>query len=162
MKPDTFVSARVIEHKPATAQSLMVVRDQIIEKLKQQMAEAKVVEEGQAKLARLQAGEDATDVTWSDAKQISYMQSQGLDHETLRAIFRAEVDSLPVYIGEINPKGGYSLMRINKVIEPEFAEETKLNNFNKQLQQMITQEGMSSYLSVLRKQYDVKVKQDNF
>ncbi|MBP6058154.1 MAG: SurA N-terminal domain-containing protein [Nitrosomonas sp.] len=162
VKPDTFVSARVIEHKPATAQSLMVVRDQIIEKLKQQMAEAKVVEEGQAKLARLQAGEDATDVTWSDAKQISYMQSQGLDHETLRAIFRAEVDSLPVYIGEINPKGGYSLMRINKVIEPEFAEETKLNNFNKQLQQMITQEEMSSYLSVLRKQYDVKVKQDNF
>ena len=53
-------------------------------------------------------------------------------------------------------------MRINKVIEPESVEETKLNNFNKQLQQMITQEEMSSYLSVLRKQYDVKVKQDNF
>lgn len=162
VKPDTFVSARVIEHKPATAQSLMVVREQIIEKLKQQMAEAKAVEEGQAKLARLQAGEGDVDVSWADAKQISYMQSQGLDHETLRTVFRTEVDSLPVYIGVANPKGGFSLMRINKVIEPEPAEETKLNNFNKQLQQMIAQEEMSSYLSVLRKQYDVKVKQDNF
>ena len=162
VKPDTFVSARIIEHKPATAQSLLVVREQIIEKLKQQMAEAKAVEEGQAKLARLQAGEDDVDVTWADAKQISYMQSQGLDHESLRAIFKAEADNLPIYIGTVNPKGGFNLIRINKVIEPESAEETKLNNFNKQLQQMITQEEMSSYLSVLRKQYEVKIKQDNF
>ena len=164
VKPDTFVSARIIEHKPATAQSLMMVRDQIVEKLKKQMAEEKAVEEGQAKLVRLQAGEGEgdVDITWADAKQISYMQSQGLDHETLRAIFRAEVDSLPIYIGMANPKGGFNLVRINKVIEPESVEETKLNNFNKQLQQMITQEEMSSYLSVLRKQYDVKVKQDNF
>jgi len=162
VKPDTFVSARVIEHKPATAQSLMVVREQLIEKVKQQMAEAKAVEEGQAKLARLQACQDDVDVSWADAKQISYMQSQGLDHETLRAIFRAEVDILPVYIGVANPKGEFSLMRISKVIEPEPVEETKLNSFNKQLQQMITQEEMSSYLSVLRKEYDVKIKQDNF
>ncbi|MBA3755834.1 MAG: SurA N-terminal domain-containing protein [Nitrosomonas sp.] len=162
VKPDTFVSARIIEHKSATAQSLMMVRDQIVEKLKQQMAEVKAVEEGQAKLAHLQAGEDNVDVSWADAKQISYMQSQGLDHETLRTIFRVEVDSLPVYVGVVNPKGGFSLMRINKVIEPEPAEETKLSNFNKQLQQMITQEEMSSYLSVLRKKYEVKVKQDNF
>ena len=162
VKPDTFVSARIIEHKPATAQSLMMVRDQIVENLEKQMAEEKAVEEGQAKLVRLQAGEGDVDITWADAKQISYMQSQGLDHETLRAIFRAEVDSLPIYIGMANPKGGFNLVRINKVIEPESVEETKLNNFNKQLQQMITQEEMSSYLSVLRKQYDVKVKQDNF
>ena len=89
VKPDTFVSARILEHKPATAQSLMVVRDLIVEKLKKQMAEALAVEEGQTKLARLQAGEDIDDVAWSDSEQISYMQSQGLDHEALRAIFQS-------------------------------------------------------------------------
>ena len=161
VKPDTFVSARIIEHKPATAQSLMVVRDQIVEKLKKQMAEAKAVEEGQAKLAALQAGEDI-DVAWSDAQQVSYMQSQGLDHETLRAIFRAETNNLPVYTGAINSKGGFNLIRINKVVEPDSAEKTKLDNFTKQLQQMITQEEMSSYLATVRQRYDVKVKQDNF
>lgn len=162
VKPDTFVSARIIEHKPATAQSLMVVKDQIVEKLKRQMAEAKAAEEGQARLTRLQAGEDDVDVTWTDAQQISYMRSQGLDHETLRAIFRAEVSNLPIYIGAANPKGGFNLIRINKVIEPDSVEEAKLDTFAKQLQQMITQEEMSSYLSVLRKQYEVKVKQDSF
>ena len=162
VKPDTLVSARIIEHRPAAAQSMMVVKDQIVEKLKKQMAEALAIEEGQAKLARLQAGEEDVDVTWGDTKQISYMQSQGLDHETLRAIFRAETGNLPVYTGTVDPKGGYSLIRISKVIEPESAEKENLSNFNKQLQQMITQEEMSSYLAALRQKYDVKVKQDNF
>lgn len=162
VKPDTFVSARILEHKPATAQSLMVVRDQIVEKLKKQMAEAIAVEEGKTKLARLQAGEDVDDVTWSDAKQISYMQSQGLDHETLRAIFRAETNNLPVYTGTASPSGGFNLVRISKVIEPESTDTAKLDNFTKQLQQMITQEEMSSYLAALRQRYEVKIKQDNF
>lgn len=162
VNPDTFVSTRVIDHEPAIEQSLMMVRDQIVEKLKKQMAEAKAIEEGQAKLARLQAGEDDVNVAWADAQQISYMQPQGLDHATLRAIFRAEVGNLPIFVGTSNPKGGFNLIRINKIIEPESADDTKLNNFNKQLQQMITQEEMSSYLSVLRKQHEVKVKQDSF
>lgn len=162
VKPDTFVSARILEHKPATAQSLMVVRDQIVEKLKKQMAEAIAVEEGQKKLARLQAGEEVDDISWSEAKQISYMQSQGLDHETLRAIFRAEANELPVYTGTVNPKGGFGLIRISKVIEPKSADTEKLDNFTKQLQQMITQEEMSSYLAALRQRYEVKIKQDNF
>ena len=162
VKPDTFVSARILEHKPATAQSLMVVRDLIVEKLKKQMAEALAVEEGQTKLARLQAGEDIDDVAWSDSEQISYMQSQGLDHETLRAIFRAETNNFPVYTGVANPNGGFNLIRISKVIEPESSDTAKFGNFTKQLQQMITQEEMSSYLAALRQRYDVRIKQDNF
>lgn len=164
VKPDTFVSARIVEYKPATAQSLMVVKDQIVEKLKRQMAQAKAIEEGQEKLARLQeTGESGDDnSSWGDVKQISYMQSQGLDHETLGVIFKVETSNLPAYTGSINPEGGFNLIRINKVIEPESIEKTKLDNFGKQLQQMITQEEMSSYLTMLRKRYEVRVKQDNF
>lgn len=159
---DTFVSARIIEHKPVTTQSLSVVRDQIVEKLKQRMAEAKAIEEGQAKLARLQAGEHDDDLAWSDAKQISYMKTQGLDHEALRAIFAAEAESFPTYAGVINRKGGFDLIRISKVIEPEATESVKSENFAKQLQQMIAQEEMSAYLAAVRHRYDVRVKQDSF
>lgn len=159
--PDTFVAARVIEHKPAASQSLSLVKDQIVEKLKTEMAQARAVEEGEKKLERLQAGENV-EIDWAEPKQISYMQSQGLDHETLRAIFKIQANDLPKFVGATNPTGGFTLTRINKVIEPESAEKLKLADFNKQLQQMITQEEMSSYLTVLRKQYDVKVKQDTF
>lgn len=158
---DTFVAARVTEHKPATSQLLSMVKDQIIDKLKTQMAQARAVEEGEKKLERLRAG-DNVEIDWTEAKQISYMQSQGLDHEALRTIFKVQTDDLPTFVGAANPSGGFTLTRINKVIEPESAEAIKLTDFNKQLQQMITQEEMSSYLTVLRKHYDVKVKQDTF
>lgn len=163
VKPDTFVAARVVEHRPATTQSQSVVEDQIIAILKKQMAEEKAIEEGKVKLAALQdKGEDAG-VAWSEAKQISYMQSQGLDHEVLRSIFRAETKTLPVYLGMPNSAvGGYDLIRINKIIDPETADDAAMANFSGQLQQMLTQEEMFSYLSLLRKKYEVKVKQDAF
>jgi len=162
VKSDTLVAARVLEYKPATTQSLDVVREQIAEKLKKQMAEAKAIEEGQAKLARLQAGEDVSDVAWGEAKQISYMQPQGLDPETLRTVFNVATSALPVYAGVANSKGGFNLVKINRVVEPESAEKAKLDGFAKQLQQMITQEEMSAYLAAIRQRYDVKVKQDSF
>lgn len=162
VKPDTLVSARVLEYRPATTQSLEVVKEQIVDKLKKQMAEEKAIEEGQAKLARLQAGEDVSDVAWSDAKQISYMQPQDLDPETLRAVFNTDLGALPVYAGVANSKGGFNLIRINRVVEPESADNAKLDGFSKQLQQMITQEEMSAYLTAIRQRYDVKVKQDSF
>lgn len=162
VKPDTLVSARVLEYRPATTQSLEVVKEQIVDKLKKKMAEAKAIEEGQAKLARLQAGEDVSDVAWSDAKQISYMQPQDLDPETLRAVFNTDLGTLPVYAGVANSKGGFNLIRINRVVDPESADNAKLDGFAKQLQQMITQEEMSAYLTAIRQRYDVKVKQDSF
>jgi peptidyl-prolyl cis-trans isomerase D len=162
VSPDTFVSARIVEHKSATTQSLSMVRDQIVEKLKQRMAEAKVIEEGQEKLARLQAGDRDDGIVWGDAKQISYMKSQGLDHETLRAVFAAETESLPVYTGAINSKGGFDLIQISKVIEPEAIESAQMESFTKQLQQMIAQEEMAAYLAAVRHRYDVRVKQNSF
>ncbi len=160
--PDTFVSARIIEHKPATSQSLNVVRDQIAEKLKQQMANTKAIEEGNALLARLQAGEDVDDIVWGETKQISYMKTQGLDHEILRTVFTTETDNLPAYAGAADRKGGFELVRINKIVEPESLDNTMFGNFAKQLQQMITQEEMSAYLTAIRHRYDVKVRQDSF
>lgn len=163
VKPDTYVSARVVEYKPATTQSLSVVGEQIAAKLKQQMAEAKAIEEGQARLVRLQSGVQSGDETeWGDAKQVSYMKAQGLDHDTLRAVFTAEIGSFPMYTGAINRKGGFDLVRINKIIEPEAVGTDKLENFTKQLQQMITQEETLAYLAAIRNRYDVKVKQDSF
>lgn len=164
VKPDTFVSARIVEYKPAAKQSLSVVKDLIVEKLKKQMAEKKAIEEGQATLARLQRGEDLTDVAWSESQLVSFMQSRGLDIETMRVIARTETKDFPVYTGTIDPKGGYNLIRVSKIIAPDLAEKDKekSENFTKQLQQMIAQEEMASYLTAIRKRYDVKIKQDNF
>lgn len=160
--PETLVSARVLEHRPETAQSLSVVRDEIVAQLKTQEAAKMAVEAGQAKLASLLAGEDDAMIDWGEAKQVSYMQPKDLSHDVMRAVFNVEVDRLPAYTGVETPQGGYSLIRIDQVIDPESADKDKRTNFSKQLQQMITQEEMSSYLGGVRQRYDVTIKRDNY
>ncbi|MCB1947955.1 MAG: SurA N-terminal domain-containing protein [Burkholderiales bacterium] len=159
--PDTLVSARVLEHRQATAQSLSVVHDEIVERLKQQLAEKRAVAEGRALLADLQDGTEDT-VDWGEPKQVSYMQPSGLSQEVLRAVFQADVDSLPAYTGVENAQGGFSLIRISQVINPETLDQEKRKNFAEQLQQMKTQEEISAYLDGIRSRYDVTIRRDSY
>ncbi len=159
--PDTFVSARILDHKIAAAQSITLVKDKIVESLKKQLSIEMAVKDGQEKLARLQAGEEVK-VTWGESKQVSYMQPKGVELKILQEIFKTELTKLPAYTGISNPEGGYSLVRINRIIEPDTADKTKFTDFSKQLQQMITQEEMSSYLAGIRQRYEVTIKQESF
>lgn len=163
VEADTFASARVIEHQPEAIQPLTVVEAQIVEALKKQMARAKAAEIGQKKLVQLQqaVSHDIEEIIWDEPKLISYMQSHDMNSEELRAVFKADTKKLPAYIGLESPDG-FTLLRINRVIEPSAMEQEKLDIFKKQLQQMITQEETMAYLSGLRKQYDVKINQDGF
>ena len=140
-----------------------MVRDQITEKLKLQLAAEKAEKEGNDKLARLIAGEaDVVDWSSTTAKAVSYMQSQGLDIETLRAIFQADVKQLPAYVGITNPQGKYNLVRINQEIEPAAADKAKLQNFGGQLKQMVLQEEMAAYQASLRQRYSVKIRPESY
>lgn len=160
VEPDTFVSARIIEYQPETIQALEIVKDQVIEAVKKQMAKAKAIEVGENKLKLLQSSPESVDeATWNDAKSISYMQSHGMNPEELRAIFKANADKLPHYVG-LESAEGFTLIRINKIIEPSDKEKEKFDAFKKQLQQMITQEETTAYLAAIRKQYEVKINQD--
>ncbi|SFP78622.1 peptidyl-prolyl cis-trans isomerase D [Nitrosomonas cryotolerans] len=159
VEPDVFVSARILEHKVAAAQSLAIVKDEIIERLKQQIAVEMAMKEGEEKLAHLQAGENDV-VTWTDTKEISYSQSQGVDYDILQSVFRIDGARLPAYVGISDSLGGYDLIRVNRIIEPDMEDEAKNEKFSEQLQEIMTQEELSSYLSGLRQRYDVTIKQD--
>jgi peptidyl-prolyl cis-trans isomerase D len=159
--PDTFVSARVLEHKSAAIQSLDVVRDEVIDRVKKQLAAELAEQEGRAKLAQLQAGEDVS-VSWGDTREISYMQPQGLEIETLRAISQTESDKLPAYTGVTGSDGSFSLIRINRIIEPASLDKSQFQVFSNQLKQIIVQEELSSYQLGLRQRYDVKIREESY
>ena len=158
---NTFVSARVIEHRPETSQSLSIVRDEIVERLKKQLALEQAVSTGEEKLADLKSGDTDT-IDWDEPKQVSYIQSQGLDQETVREIFKADVSVLPAYVGIKTPQGEYNLIRISEVVEPKAIDGDMRTNFNRQLQQMMAQEETSAYLNGLRQRYDVIIKRDSY
>ncbi|WP_074684901.1 SurA N-terminal domain-containing protein [Nitrosomonas eutropha] len=157
--PDTFVSARVLEHRPASVQSIGLVKDKIIELLKQQIAAETAEEEGKQKLARLQAGETDESLEWGEPVEISYTQKRGSDEEMLHALFQADVEKLPAYTGVKTKKGGFDLIRINQVKVP--AAESGSSQYTmliNQLQQVYGQEELNAYLAGLRQRYEVKIK----
>ena len=159
---DTLVSARILEHKPASMQSLTAVKDEIIDLLKAQRAAEMAVEDGEKKLGRLQDGGEV-EVSWSESIEVSYIQSQGVDSSVLQAVFKKELTELPAYTGIEDPQGGFTLIRINRVIEPDMAalieDEAKYRSFTNQLRQMLTQEETASFMAGLRQRYDVSIKQ---
>lgn len=160
---DTLVSARILDHRIASTQSLTLVKDEIIERLKDIQASEMAIKDGENKLAQMRSGAEDV-VTWDEPKQISYLQPQNLDTNVLQAVFKAPLTQLPAYVGIANPQGGYTLVRINRSIEPEvnMAEDmAKHKSLGQQLQQMINQEEMSSYFAELRKRYDVTIIQQS-
>lgn len=160
VSPNTLVSARVLGHRPATTPPVTELRDKIAETIARQEAAKAAINEGREKLARLQDGKDAM-VKWSASRQISRKNPQGLDNETVRAIFKTETAKLPSYTGLANSQGGFTLIRVEQVIEPEPADMAETKAFAGQLQQLLAQQELSSYLAEVRKRYDVSVSGEN-
>ena len=161
VKPDTFVSARVLEHNAATAQSLAIVKDKIVERIKGQQAIEMAQQTGKEKLTQLQGGQ-AIPETWSENELVSYIQPQGMSIDLIREIFKTDVKKLPAYTGITEPQGGYMLVRISRVVEPDMSDEAKSVSFSKQFQQMITQEEMSAYLDGIKQRHDITIKEISF
>ena len=155
--PNTLVVARVLNHRPAAMRSMAAAKDEITMLVIRQQAAEAAVKEGREKLARLQQGETGM-VAWGPVQQVSRQQPQGMDNETLRAIFKAGATGLPSYAGVVNPQGGFTLLRISRVIESAPADEARRKAFGRQLQQLLTQEELAVTLAGIRQRSDVTIK----
>jgi peptidyl-prolyl cis-trans isomerase D len=158
--PNTMVAARVVDHRPARMPSIAELKNKILELVAQQEARVLATKEGREKLAQLHAGR-RTDITWGAIQRVSRKDPQGLDNDTLRAAFRTDATKLPSYTGVENPQGGFTLVRVSRVIQPEMPDVATRRAFAKQLQQLLTQEELTSYLAGVRTRYDVSVRNVN-
>lgn len=164
VQPDTLVAARVLAHRPASLQSIELVRDQVIARVKQQLAQEIATKQGREILTNLQAGQADDGLDWGDVSEISYTQAQGIDLETLRLINQVETNQMfPVYIGRAASQGGYDLIRINHIIEStgDFGD-TKNQAFVNQLQQLRSQEELRAYLAEIRQRSEVTIKEESY
>ena len=155
--PNTLVVARVLNHRPAAMRSMAAAKDEITMLVIRQQAAEAAIKEGEEKLARLQKGETGM-VAWGPVQQVSRQQPQGMDNETLRTIFKAKSTGLPSYAGVVNPQGGFTLLRISRVIESAPADEATRKAFGRQLQQLLAQEELAATLAGIRQRSDVTIK----
>jgi peptidyl-prolyl cis-trans isomerase D len=144
--PNTLVSARVIEHKPATLRSFEEVSADISKKLQRKQASDLAVKAGKEALAKLQKGEDPG-VTWGVPLALSRQRPAGLPDFAVRPAFQADTSKLPAYVGVENPRGGYLILRIGKVIDAPPATEAQRRLYGDQLRQLLAQEQLNAFLA---------------
>lgn len=155
----TLVAARVIEHRPAAMKPFAEVSGEIKKNLLLKEAQKLAAQEGQAKLAKLRAGEQVN-VAWSAPKTVSRSSAEGLPPEALRQVFRLDGANLPAFGGADFGKGSYALLKLTKVIEPREIPPAQRRELMTALGQAAGQEQLGAYLASLRKTSKVSVNQE--
>ena len=159
--PNVLISARMLEHKPATQRPFESVEQDIVRRISRDEAAKLAKQEGEGKLKVLREGKNADlDLKWPVPLKVSRQNAGALPPPVMTEVFKANTAKLPAYLGVTNPQGGYTLVRISKVISPEAIDEAKVKSYRQRLEQVVAQQEMQSVLAGMRKDSDVKVRKE--
>ncbi|HEX8962183.1 MAG TPA: SurA N-terminal domain-containing protein [Rhodocyclaceae bacterium] len=158
--PNTLVSARVVDYKPAAVQPLETVAPMIEKFLVQQEASKLAVKDGEDKLAKLAKGEQLN-ITWGAPRSIARAAAPGVPPEAVRAIFSADAAKVPAYAGA-PMQGGYALYRINQVkpYTPPAAgaeEPPRAKALRDRYRQTVAEAEFGDWLATLKQRYGVEI-----
>ncbi|BBP04570.1 peptidylprolyl isomerase [Sulfuriferula plumbiphila] len=155
--PNTLVSARLLEYKPAALQPLDAVRSAIEQQLKRTQAIALAEKQGQQDLAQLRAGKEPG-VQWSAFQLITRQQATALPRDLLEPVFSADAQHLPAYVGAVGADGSYTLARVTRVIPPPAADAAKVKAVQDQLAQLTAQVDFADYLTSLESKAKIEIR----
>ena len=83
----------------------------------------------------------------------------GVTPDALKTIFEASGQKLPAYVGATNDKGGFSIYRLDKVIDPPGADAAKVEAASTRVGSELGRELMNAYLASLKAETNVKINQ---
>ena len=153
--PNTLVSARIVEYKPAALQPFESLQPTIEKMLASQEAQKLAKADGEARLAALKSGDDK--LAWGGVKRVSRMDARQLPPAALQPVFRMNAGKLPAYTGVELPGSGYALYRLNKVAAGDKLDDVRRQGLIGQLRSLAAQEELEIYLSALRARYKVEI-----
>ncbi len=153
--PNTLLAARVLEHVAASSIPFDTVKTDIEKLLRAQQAAALAKSSGEASLAELVKG-GADKLAWSPAKSVSRLQSNQLPPAAVQAIFKADVQKLPAYVGAVVGES-YVLYKIVKVSPAEKIDAAKRKGLQAEYGAIVAQEDLAAYLSGLRARYKINI-----
>jgi len=119
---------------------------------------------GKEKLALLEQGKSDKEagVAFAPAVTLTRREIQpGFSPDALKKIFQADPAKVPQYAGATNERGGFSIYRVAKVIEPPATDPSKVITAGKQIGDQIGRELYSGYLATLKAKAGVKINQAN-
>ncbi|HVP87398.1 MAG TPA: SurA N-terminal domain-containing protein [Casimicrobiaceae bacterium] len=160
--PNVLMAARVIEYKPAALRPLADVQDQIRQQLVRKAASEAAQQAGRDKLKLLQDGKSDKEagVTFTKTLLVNRNAIQpGFSPDALKSIFQLSSAKLPAYTGAPNERGGFSIYKVEKVVDPPLPDAAKLNTAGSRMAEQVGRELMTAYLASLRAGTDVKINQ---
>ncbi|MGZ8210991.1 MAG: SurA N-terminal domain-containing protein [Burkholderiales bacterium] len=159
--PGTIVAARVVEHKPSVVQSFDAVKAAIEKKVVQQRANQLAAQEGRQQLEQLRQGKDVQ-TTWSTPQLVSRADPKGFTEPILRQVFKADAAHLPAYAGVEAPGGGYMLLKVTRVVEPQKVDVAQQKQLAEALSQMVGEEHFAAYVASLKSKAKVSINKEKF
>jgi peptidyl-prolyl cis-trans isomerase D len=155
--PNTLVSARVLEYKPAAARNFAEIAPVLKDYLKAEQAAAMAKEKGAKDLAELRQGKEVEGLNWIPPVVITRNNAQGLNDDVMKQVFKIDTSTLPAYAGVDNKNIGYTLIRVSRIdiTIPEDEAEKKLTQA--EVQEALATEYVSAYLGSLKSKTDITV-----
>ena len=83
---------------------------------------------------------------------------KGIPVEALRQAFKVDVSKVPAYSGAAAAGGGYTLVRVSKLVEAGEGAKDKQNAIAQTLRQMAGQAELAAYLASLKQKAEVKIR----
>jgi len=157
--PNALMAGRVVEYKPAAPRPLAEVQNEIRQLLMRKTASEMAQKAGREKLALLAQGKEREAGVAFD-KPVTLARSQppaGVSADALKAIFQADEHTLPAYTGATNERGGFSIYKVEKVIDAPAPDAAKLMQASSRVGSEIGRELMNAYLASLKADTEVKI-----
>jgi peptidyl-prolyl cis-trans isomerase D len=154
---NALMAARVVDYKPASQRPFESVKADIARQLAQREARALAARRGAEQLAELKKG-NAAAVSFGPAKVVSREQPTGLTEDAAARIFRADVSTLPAYVG-VDLPNGYALYRIGKVIDVQ-PDEARQRAVQTELGRANGSEEFRSFLAGLRSDAKIEINRE--
>ncbi|MDR1276678.1 MAG: SurA N-terminal domain-containing protein [Candidatus Accumulibacter sp.] len=156
ISPGTLLTARVVEHTPASLKPLESVKKEIEERLRLRGALELAQKAGEERLDALKKGDEAK-LAWSPVKTVARSRAPaGFTENATKAIFKVDSGSLPAYVG-LTDGAGYTIFKVVKTTTPEKLESELVQGIRREYGTLVAQRDLSAFMDNLRKRYPVKI-----
>lgn len=155
--PNTLVSARVVEYKPAAARSFSEVSAALEGYLKHERAMTLASKHAAETLVSLRQGKQIAGLNWIPALVVERKNAQGLPDEIVKKAFRIDATTPPAFDSIEKKNVGYSLIRVSRVDSAVPTEEMEKKAFLSELQSALSDEYVSAYLASLKSKAKINI-----
>ena len=159
--PNTLMAGRIVDYRKAAPRPFAEVQDEIRQQLVRKAASELAQKAGREKLALLAQGKER-EAGVAFGKPVTLTRNQplpGFTADALKTIFEADPRKLPAYSGAPGERGGFSIYKVENVIDAPAPDAAKLQAAGARVGSEIGRELMTAYIGALKADSEVKINQ---